>query len=253
MKFHELDTMMRPYETSVDHKVLPGIHMVARLDGKGFTKVTKRLNFEKPFDMEFSNLMRYTTHYLMENTGFKFIYGYTQSDEISLLFAADEGTFDRKVRKLNSTLAGHASAAASLKLGLGEPLIFDCRISQLPTIQLIKDYFSWRQTDATRNALIGYCYWTLRKEGLSARKTTSIMNGLGEAAQNEILFQRGINFNNIPIWQKRGIGFYYKPYSKRGWNPQKQEEVFTLRKALVTDGELPMKQEYRDFIENLYV
>lgn len=251
MKFDELDKMMRPFETCVDHMVLPGINMVARLDGKGFTKLTKRLQFKKPFDLEFSKLMRYITRYLMNETGFKFVYGYTQSDEISLLFSIDEDTFGRKIRKLNSTLAGYASAAASIKAQ--ELLVFDCRISQLPTIDLVKDYFSWRQSDATRNARIGYCYWTLRGKGYSARKATSIMDGWGKAAQNEYLFEQGINFNDVPMWQKGGIGFYYEDYIKEGFNPKTQEKTLTSRKSLKEDITLPIKDNYRNFIKKLYV
>ena len=33
MKFEELDRRMRVYETAHDHCVLPGMHMVARIDG----------------------------------------------------------------------------------------------------------------------------------------------------------------------------------------------------------------------------
>ena len=42
--------------------------------------------------------------------GFRVIYAYTESDEISLLFAPEETTFGKKVRKYNSILAGEASA-----------------------------------------------------------------------------------------------------------------------------------------------
>ena len=33
MKFEQLDRRMRVYETAHDHCVLPGVHMVARIDG----------------------------------------------------------------------------------------------------------------------------------------------------------------------------------------------------------------------------
>jgi tRNA(His) 5'-end guanylyltransferase len=59
--------------------------------------------------------------------GFRVIYGYTQSDEISLLFHPEENSFGRKTRKLNSILAGEASAKFSLQLG--DHGSFDCRIS----------------------------------------------------------------------------------------------------------------------------
>ena len=51
MKFDELDEKMRVFETAHDYCVVPGIFIVARLDGRGFTKLTKeRHAFETPFD-----------------------------------------------------------------------------------------------------------------------------------------------------------------------------------------------------------
>jgi len=41
MKFDELDTKMRVFETTHDYCVLPEIYMAVRLDGRGFTKLTK--------------------------------------------------------------------------------------------------------------------------------------------------------------------------------------------------------------------
>lgn len=41
MKFDELDAMMRAYETASDRHVEAGVYMVARIDGRSFTKLTK--------------------------------------------------------------------------------------------------------------------------------------------------------------------------------------------------------------------
>ncbi|WP_216701560.1 hypothetical protein [Gloeothece verrucosa] len=40
MKFEELDTKLRVFETGHDFCVLPEIFMVARLDGRNFTRLT---------------------------------------------------------------------------------------------------------------------------------------------------------------------------------------------------------------------
>ena len=83
MNFNELDTIMRVYETAHDYSVLPNIYMVARLDGRNFTRLTKDTHkFKAPFDEKFRDYMISTVEHLM-NCGFKVIYGYTQSDEIS--------------------------------------------------------------------------------------------------------------------------------------------------------------------------
>lgn len=249
MKFDDLDKKLRVYETAHDFCVPPNIYMVARIDGRGFTKLTKEDHpFERPFDEKFRDIMIETVKHLM-HSGFKVIYGYTESDEISLLFDFEEDTFSRKLRKYNSILAGEASAKFSVLLG--DVGAFDCRISQLPREQDVIDYFRWRNEDAHRNALNAHCYWLLRNNGESARKATKHIEGKSTSFKNELLFQHGINFNELPNWQKRGIGLYWHELDKVGWNPVKKEEVLTKRRDVKIDLELPMGDAYNEFIETI--
>jgi tRNA(His) 5'-end guanylyltransferase len=246
MKFDDLDAKMRVFETSQDFCVLPGIFMVARLDGRGFTRLTKEVHqFEAPFDERFRDHMVATVQHLM-SADFRTVYGYTQSDEISLLFQLEADLFNRKLRKLDSILAAEASAVFSLRLGaMG---CFDCRVSQLPSAEFVREYFRWRQEDATRNALNAHCYWMLRKEGKSATSATNAMKRLSRAEKNELLFQRGVNFNDLPAWQKRGSGVYWETYEKEGFNPKTGASVKASRRRLKVDFELPMRQGYDDFM-----
>lgn len=246
MKLDELDERMRVFETAHDHCVMPGIYRVARLDGRNFTRLTKETHaFKAPFDEVFRDYMTATVEHLMD-CGFRVIYGYTQSDEISLLFHRDENAFGRKERKYNSILAGEASAKFSLLMGdLG---CFDCRICQLPNAELVQDYFSWRQEDAHRNALNGHCYWMLRTEGLSVTAATEHLVGMSVADKNELLFSRGINFNDLSVWQKRGTGLYWQAYDKEGHNPVTGKTVTTQRRRINVDFDLPLKDDYRNLI-----
>jgi tRNA(His) guanylyltransferase len=246
MKFDDLDAKMRVYETAQDRCILPEMYMVARIDGRGFTRLTKEVQqFEAPFDEKFRDLMVETVKHLM-NCGFNIIYGYTQSDEISLLFHLSENLFGRKARKYISVLAGEASAKFSSILG--DVGAFDCRISELPNKKLVEDYFRWRSEDAQRNALNAHCYWRLRQDNYSRNQATSKIEGMSIAAKNELLFQYGINFNNLPAWQKRGIGFYWEYTKKEGFNPKTSEYVSVHKRELYTDFELPMREEYNKFI-----
>lgn len=251
MKFDELDNKMRVFETAHDHCVLPGIYMVARLDGRNFTRLTKEIQkFEAPFDPKFRDLMVATTVHVMD-CGFRILYGYTESDEISILLHPDEDSFRRKTRKLNSILAGEASAKFSLSLGY--PSCFDCRISQLPNINQVVDYFRWRNEDAHRNALNAHCYWTLRKNGQNAQNATQALVHLSVAEKNELLFQHGINFNDLPNWQKRGIGLYWESYKKSAVNPKTAESVTAHRHRIKIDLNLPMNDTYSSFIQDLVI
>ena len=74
---------------------------------------------------------------------------------------------------------------------------------------------------------------------------------LSVAAKNELLFQNGINFNDLPNWQKRGIGLYWETYEKPGLNPLTSETVVTERRRIQVDFDLPMKENYDEFIRKL--
>jgi tRNA(His) 5'-end guanylyltransferase len=249
MKFDELDEKMRVYETAHDHCVLPEMHMVARIDGRSFTRLTKEVHkFESPFDARFRDLMVDTTEHLL-SCGFRVIYGYTESDEISLLFHRDETAFGRKTRKYNSILAGEASAKFSLLLG--DLACFDCRICELPNAELVRDYFRWRNEDAHRNALNAHCYWAMRKDGQGAQVASNRLLGMSVAEKNELLFEHGLNFNELPNWQKRGIGLYWESYEKSALNPSTGEHVSAIRRRIKRDLELPMKDDYGHFILEL--
>jgi len=249
MKFDEMDRRMRVFETDCNQFALPGIYMVARLDGRSFTHLTKEVHrFEAPFDERFRDLMVATTSHLMQ-CGFRVIYGYTQSDEISLLFHRDEDSFNRRLQKLVSILAGEASARFSLLLG--SLASFDCRISQLPLEEYVCDYFRWRAEDAHRNALNGHCYWMLRNQGQMAAEAMSLLYKMPVAQKNELLFRGGINYNDIPAWQKRGSGLFWEAQARSGLNPITGEQTATQRRKLKVEFELPMKEPYADFIVGL--
>lgn len=247
MKFDELDAQMRVFETAHDYCVLPGMYIVARLDGRSFTRLTKDIHqFEAPFDSRFRDLMLDTAEALL--TEFSATYAYTQSDEISLLFPLACNLFNRKLRKLNSVLAGFASA--KFALGLGSIASMDCRICELPSKRYVVDYFRWRNEDAHRNALSAHCYWLLRKTGRDANTASEQLLGLSVAGKNELLFQSGINYNDLPAWQRRGTGFYWENHDKEGVNPITAEKVIARRRRIKRDLELPMKDAYGEFIAN---
>jgi tRNA(His) guanylyltransferase len=249
MDFDALDKRMRVFETAHDCCVLPGIHMVARIDGRNFTRLTREVHpLQAPFDERMRDHMIETTRHLMQ-CGFRVVYGYTQSDEISLLFHLEEQAFGRKTRKYNSILAGEASAKFSILLG--DVAAFDCRISQLPRVEDVVDYFRWRHEDAHRNALNGHCYWLLRSQGKSATEATRCLEGLSAAEKNELLFASGVNYNDLPNWQKRGVGLMWETYHKEATNPVTGEAVTAARRRLRVECHLPTGDRYGEFVRGI--
>ncbi|HEX4999983.1 MAG TPA: tRNA(His) guanylyltransferase Thg1 family protein [Terriglobia bacterium] len=249
MKFDDLDARMRAFEIARDPHALPEVFLVARIDGRSFTRLTKELmNYRRPFDERFRDAMIGAVERLM-TAGFQVVFGYTQSDEISLLFDPAEASFGRNIRKWTSILAGEASAA--LTHNIGRPAAFDCRVIELPRRSVVIDYFRWRNEDAHRNALNGWCYWKLREEGCGAAAAAAALEGMSVAEKNELLFQRGVQFNELPAWQRRGVGLAWEEYDKPAMNRKTGEPVTARRRRLQTILELPMRDEFSSFIEGL--
>ncbi len=243
MDSDEFESRMRALEYFHALRMLPGTWPVIRVDGRGFSKFTEA-RFEKPFDAQFSQFMVKTAEALLVALGG--MYAYTESDEISVLLPRGWDLYDREVEKAVSISAGIASSAFTL--ASGEAASFDSRIWLGSTEQLVVDYFRWRQADACRCALNGWAYWTLRKNGESVRAATRALLEKSVGDKNEILFRYGINFNDVPLWQRRGIGLYWEAYEKVGFDPVRKVEVKTARRRVKVDRELPMKDEYSQFI-----
>ncbi len=177
------------------------------------------------------------------------IYAYTESDEISILLSSASELFSRRVEKLIALSASSAAVAFSISSGLRAA--FDSRIIVLPKKENVTDYFLWRQEDAARCALNGCAYWMLRKKGWSVSRATRELEGKGSAFKHELLFAEGINFNNLPLWQRRGTGCYFENFEKKAMNPQSGKEVMAIRRRLIINEILPMKDEYRVLIEKI--
>lgn len=243
MDNNTFENRMRELEYFHNLRLLPG---VIRVDGRGFSRFTKS-RFEKPFDLKFHGLMVQTAQALLEEM--HGIYAYTESDEISVLFRPDWDFFDRSLEKVVSISASIASATFTHAAEVVTN--FDSRVWLGADKSQVLDYFSWRQADATRCALNGWCYWTLRKLGKTAAEATAEVDRQSVAFKNELLFQNGINFNELPSWQRRGTGLYWEQYEKTGYNPIEDKQVTAIRRRIKVDEALPMKEAYREFMTHM--
>jgi tRNA(His) 5'-end guanylyltransferase len=246
MTIDQLESRMRQLEWFHSLRALPGAWPIIRVDGRSFSRLTES-SFEKPFDYRFHVIMTSVAAALLEE--FQALYCYTESDEISILLPCESDLFDRNLEKLVSLSAGIASATFTHQLG--SPAHFDSRLCLAAGAGLVVDYFRWRQADAARCALNGWCYWTLRNEGQSAGQATKALKSKSVQGKIELLLERGINFNDAPSWQRRGIGIYWQQFEKPGVNPKTGETVTTVRRRVYVDEDIPVGQDYDSFIQKL--
>lgn len=235
----DFEKRMRGGEAFSGITVLDGMFVVIRVDGRGFSKYTERAHYGKPFDERFSARMVMAMKKLMVE--FNAAYGHTHSDEISILLKPNFDLFNRRAEKLVSVAAGVAS------MSFGEA--FDARLWLGVDTDRAVDYFSWRQADAASNGLSSWAYWTLRHEGASKASATSRLLGADDATKNQILFDLGVNFNDTPMWTRRGIAAIWERVQRPGFNPITMESTVADRTILSTVDALPIRQDYRDWLK----
>lgn len=197
-----LNERMKMYEDfEANRRFLPKLPVIARLDGKCFHSFT--CSFERPYDKRLSDLMIETTKLLVTDTCA--CIGYTQSDEISLVFySPDTRTqifFNGRIAKMTSILAASCTAIFNKLLPKFIPEkhdalpIFDCRVWCVPTKEEAANVLVWREMDATRNGV---------QMAAQVHYSHKQLMNKNQGDLQELLFQKGMNWNDYPAFFKRG-------------------------------------------------
>ena len=173
-------------------------------------------------------------------------FGYTYSDEVSVVLPPQHALFGRGVEKLVSVSAGLASAMFTHDAG--RPAHFDARLWIGARAEDVVDYLSWRQGDAASSSLTNWCYWTLINGGATAEQATAQLSGASVADKNELLFSRGVNFNDTPAWQRRGVALRWQRLDHDAEDPRTGDHVVVTRRQLTVDTDLARGDEFRGFV-----
>ena len=211
-----------------DRKFMPLLPVCCRLDGKCFHAYTK--DMQKPYDDRMVATMSTVTKWLVAETGARI--GYTQSDEISLVFYSDDYDsqiyFDGRIMKLTSVLAAMCSlrfyklSIEFMPEKIQEDPIFDCRVWVVPTQMEAVNLLMWRESDCLKNSIssAASCYYSHHE-----------LDGKNSSERQELLFLKGINFNDYPSFFKRGCYFQRREV----------ERTFTVQEL----EQLPLKHNAR--------
>lgn len=226
---------MKEREIYADIRAVPPA--IIRLDGRAFHQFLAKNSFKKPFDKGFADAMVQVCTALLVESGIAPVFAYTFSDEISLYLT--ELPFQGRVEKLTSVLASYAASALTIAMHLSTPIAFDARVIPVESCH-IPVYLGWRQKEAWRNHINGYCQALLLRDGLTPSLVQRRLNNLQARDLHEICFQHGINLAQTPAWERRGIMAYHTRVMKEGFNPVTKEKTNTIRRRVFIDRDLPL-------------
>ncbi|KAI1392713.1 tRNA guanylyltransferase [Hypoxylon trugodes] len=197
--------------------LLPNTWIVVRIDGRGFTKLCAKYNFEKPNDRRALDLMNAAAKAVVAELH-DITIAYGVSDEFSFVFHKTCTLFERRASKITSTIVStftayyiHLWSTYFPDTPLSPPLpSFDGRAVCYPSVQNLRDYMSWRQVDCHINNLYNTTFWSLvQSGGMDAKSAEKFLSGTLSADKNEILFSKfKINYNNEPEIFKKGSVIY---------------------------------------------
>ena len=264
MKRDDLGNRMKTfYEEIPKTKLMRRTPVVIRIDGKAFHTFAR--GFKRPFDDVLIMTMQETAKYLCEN-----IQGcqlaYVQSDEISLLLIdyqrfETSAWFDYEMQKMCNISASMATMAFNkifrdmvgelhIKGSLEEEYscilykaaqkgaMFDARVFNIPKEETC-NYFYWRQLDASRNSIQMVGQANFSHKELQYKSCNDI--------QGMLMTQKGINWNDLPTYQKRGSCVLKENYLDT--TPESTDSE-TIRSRWIIDKNIPIfRGEGREYIE----
>lgn len=230
MDTSDLAKRMKEYEKRNIYYLQRRMPVILRLDmraGHNFTK-----GFLRPFDETFIKSIQETAKYLCENVqGCKL--SYQQSDEITLVLVDYDKLntdcfFDYRVDKLCSIAASMATMTFNKRFtenyldyistlepdftndsdleswrktvsayinAVDKGAMFDCRCFNIPKEE-VTNLIYWRQLDASRNSI--------QMVGQANFSHKELQNKSCNDIQDILMIQKGINWNDFPVYQKRG-------------------------------------------------
>lgn len=231
----DLGDRMKRYEAISASRLMPKTPVLIRLDGKAFHTLTRKCT--KPWDLGFQTAMWETARYLCDQISGCRV-AYVQSDEITLLLVdyqsiGTQGWFDYELQKLVSVSASIAAAAFARAFNVDALAAFDARAWNLPAHEVV-NCFIWRQQDATRNSILGLAQAHYSHNEMQGKKTDVLQ---------DMLMAKGINWNDCPVPQKRGVCITRETFLVGGGIDTCWRHRWTVDEAI------PIFTESREYIE----
>lgn len=200
--FDILGDRMKAFESiEAGRRLIPGLPVMVRLDGRSFHTFTRGM--PRPYFEPMSMAMIETAKYLVTQTNACF--AYTQSDEITLGFWNEDPRnallFDGRIQKLTSVLAGMATAKFNQEVLKRMPEkadmlpVFDARVFSMPSLDEMVECVLFRALDCSKNSI------TMAASAYYSHKE---LHGKSSADKHEMLYAKGVNWAHYPSFFKDG-------------------------------------------------
>lgn len=242
----DLGDRIKRYEDCFRTYLPNRVPVILRLDGKAWHSLTRKC--KRPFDEDLINAVNETAIHVCENIqGCKL--AYTQSDEIQFLIYnkefKTESWFKNNLQKMVSISAALASsyftAISSKVFGETKLVQFDSRVFIVPLDEVVNS-FIFRQQDCSRNSIQMLARSLFSHKQCNNKKCNQLQ---------EMCFQAGVNWNNLPTHHKRGRCIIKEKQMKAMIHPITGQEINVERRSWVVDNEIPIFQQDRNYIEKL--
>jgi tRNA(His) 5'-end guanylyltransferase len=243
----QLGDRIKKYENSWRIKLPERLPVILRLDGVSFHSYTK--GCERPFDENLVSCMNDTALYLCNNIQ-NVVAAYIQSDEISILInnykqLNTESWHGNNIQKMSSVAASMASAyftsISDRIFGKLKVAHFDCRAFVVPKEE-VNNAFLHRQQDATRNSI------QMLTRSLYSHNQCNLKN---TSQLQEMCYQKGFNWNDLPTSQKRGRCIIKEKTTISGINVKTNEPFSVERGKWKVDNEIPIFSKDPNYIMRL--
>lgn len=178
-----LGDRMKDYESVTKSKLLYRSPKIIRIDGKAFHTLLKNAN--KPFDADVAYAMAIAAREVLVAIGGTARFAYIQSDECSIvlndaLTLETSAWFHNNVQKIASVSASIFTAHFNANWDGMSLAYFDARVSTLPDLNEVTNYFIWRQQDIIRNSVRSLGRVHFSEKNMDGRNTMEVKAMLSE-------------------------------------------------------------------------
>lgn len=196
----------RGYEALADTRLLPGIPLAVRVEGRSFARLCRSL--PQPYCSNLGFAMERTLAALVRQMEGA-VFGFQGSDEIVVVLRPKQTGW---LGNRSQCLASVASSLATVELAqivtaedlpLAAPPTFSAQVTALPSLAEAVNYLIWRQNEVLSDAVL-----RLAKKAVGSQEPVVSRT---ESEREDMIEKAGLHMEDYPSAFSRGVAAYRAP------------------------------------------